>query len=89
MRRFGYLVEQGPQGVVRECDTATCGHCQFVMQLPPAPEGRVIVRIAAPCGMCRRFVCDQCKAKGGCEPWEKRMERMERRERLRDFAARG
>ena len=81
-RRFGYLIEQGPGGVANECDTATCGHCQFVMQLPPAPHGQVIVRVASPCGMCGKFICDRCHAKGECVPWEKEMERREARARM-------
>lgn len=81
IRRFGYLVEQGP-GLLKENDTATCGHCQFVMVLPPAPQGKIIVRVASPCGMCGKFICDRCKAKGICDPWEKQMERMERADAL-------
>ncbi len=81
-RHFGYFIEQGPGGVMQEYDTATCGHCQKVMALPPARNGSMIVRVSSPCHGCDKFICGACAARGVCEPWEKQMERMETRARF-------
>jgi hypothetical protein len=78
----GYLLVAGPQGVERERDTATCGHCQHVMQLPPPKDGRIIVRVDPPCNGCGKFICSECRGKG-CDPWEEQMRRQEARFRLR------
>lgn len=75
----GYLLEQGPGGVVREADSSTCGHCQRVTFLRPQPSG-VVVRPAR-CGCCQAAVCEECYGKG-CDPWEKQMERQEARARM-------
>lgn len=80
-RHFGYLMEMGPHGL-READTSTCGHCNRVTQVPPAKNGQVIVRLAAPCGGCHRLVCQECAAAGVCRPFEKWLEEQERRERM-------
>lgn len=81
-QRLNYLVEQGP-GILREQDLASCGHCQFQMQVQPATNGQVISRVLPPCHGCGKYICGECKKLGRCDPWEKKMERMEAREQLR------
>ncbi len=81
---FGYLVETNRDSgkIVRERDTATCGHCGLPMELPPPPSGHVIVRVASPCRSCMKFVCNVCKQTGLCKTWEKQMEESERLARM-------
>lgn len=83
MQRFNYVIVQGPGGIEDEADLATCGHCQAQMRVPPAKDGHVISRVLPPCTGCGKFICGECKAKERCEPWEKQMERSERRYALR------
>ncbi len=81
-RHFGYLIEQGPGGVLQERDTATCGHCQHVMILPPPKDGHLLVRIAPECSGCRKFICEACAKDGRCRPWEKQLDEIEARARM-------
>lgn len=81
-RHFGYLIEQGPEGILQEYDVATCAHCQFQMMIKPSTDGKIIVRVDPPCWGCKKHICQQCKEKGGCDPWEKQMERQESRARM-------
>ncbi len=87
----GYLtiVGAGPQV---ERDTVTCGHCQQIIAVKPRSAATVyLVRDAqgrekeepgACCRVCMRAVCLTCHAHGRCTPWEKRLEKAERRQRL-------
>ena len=88
VRHFGYFTETGPNPILKdgECDTSTCGHCGKITYLKPPPQGSIIVRTAAPCGGCRKLLCEECMGKmtagHGCDPFEKKLERWESRERL-------
>lgn len=83
-RRFNYLIETGPTGTVREADFATCGHCQYQMQVQPPKDARIVVRVDPPCSGCGKYICHVCKAQGGpCKTWERKMEEAEKRARLR------
>lgn len=62
----------------REYDTFTCAHC----------NGIVIVRAAEPmpggyCCLCNKPICERCEAIGTCTPFEKKLDMMEKRDRLR------
>lgn len=81
-QRLNYLVVTGPGGIEHEADLATCNHCQMQMAVPPAKDGKVISRVLPPCAGCGKFICGDCKSKGRCDPWEKQMERSERRAAL-------
>jgi hypothetical protein len=78
-RLGGYVVASGPAGTV-ERDTFTCHHCNRVVVVAPGAN-------AAACGgwcwLCSRLICGPCATRGNCDPWEKQMERMEARDRLR------
>jgi hypothetical protein len=85
-RAYGYLQIVDPlcpRSV--EYDTLTCAHCQRVMVLRP---GGVAYRagdhpprpsIGKWCISCASTICARCTASGGCEPWQRTMERMEAR----------
>jgi hypothetical protein len=92
-RAGGYATISGPSGLPLtthralvkdrsgnvECDTFTCGHCQFIVHVKPLAD-------AADCGglckVCMRLICGPCTAKGTCTPWEKAFEKIEARDRF-------
>ena len=64
-----------------ESATTSCGHCQKIIHVPP----RAHPNFLSMCRVCMRVICEECSAKG-CEPWEKKIEQMEERERtLRSY----
>lgn len=64
-------------------DTMTCGHCGRIIhvQARQRPED-----LGGLCKQCMRCICPQCVDHGGCEPFEKKLEQWEDRERtLRSY----
>ena len=59
-----------------EVDSAQCGHCQKVIHVPP----RAHPNFLSICRVCMRPTCEQCSA-GECDVFEKKLARMEERER--------
>jgi hypothetical protein len=59
--------------------TFTCCHCNRVVVVPfkAKPE-----ECGGFCMLCFKPVCVECHGKGVCEPFEKKLERMEGRSRL-------
>ena len=88
----GYLTIVGDTGPQVERDTVTCGHCQQIVVVKPGTAATVyLVRDAhgqekeepgAFCRVCMRSVCLTCDAHGRCTPWERRLEKAERRRGL-------
>jgi len=79
MRRpQGYAIWTGPEGPPVEQDTFTCVHCNTVVFVTPKTP---LEDLGGWCGMCSKPVCKHCAGKG-CTPFEKRLEEIERRERL-------
>lgn len=62
-----------------ESDSFTCGHCNSAKWVKPKerPED-----LGGFCRMCSKFTCPRCHAIGTCIPFEKKLEEMERRDRL-------
>jgi len=83
MQKANYLIVTGPNGIEDEADLYCCSHCQRQMRVKPAAHGQVISRVLPPCLGCGKFICGECKALGGCDVWEKKMERSEARYALR------
>jgi hypothetical protein len=75
-RATGYATWTG-DGPVVEADTYRCWHCGNVEFLKPKepPAGH--------CLMCQRPICARCAAQGSCTPFEKQLDQMEARDRLR------
>lgn len=71
----GYLIIQSPAGRL-EADTVQCGHCQTHYIVRPGSGKR-----RGFCTLCSRATCG-AEACIPCKPWEKRLEAVERRERL-------
>jgi hypothetical protein len=83
MHKTNYVIVTGPDGTDDESDLYCCNHCQTNMRIPPPKDGHVISRVLPPCHGCGKFICHVCKAKGGCDTWERKMERAEKRYELR------
>ena len=81
VRHFGYA-QNGPG---READVLSCAHCQFQIFVQP-PKGKDSVRIDR-CGQCDAAVCPKCADELvrtlKCAPFQKRLETIESRARLR------
>jgi hypothetical protein len=93
----GYAVWTDPDGPSIERDTITCFHCQHVIHVKPGSAQTVYLlppHLGAPlgtpwreemgggCYTCQRPICLACIEKGGCDPWERQLDRIEARVRL-------
>lgn len=92
-RAKGYIQFIGPESTV-EHETFTCGHCNRIVRMEKdvslqsldmairrGKEKRDIRR----CGGCDRLVCPKCHKQPTCTPFEKVLEAVERRSRLRSL----
>lgn len=84
MRRpGGYAIWVDPTMPTKECDTFTCKHCNAVVVV----EARCKPEEAGGyCRMCMAPVCPACADKP-CTPFEKKLDAIERRDRLCRAAA--
>ena len=73
-RPQGYAVVSEPDGPGQEWDTLTCAHCQRVVFVGRDPGGF--------CRICSKPVCGTCADRGRCNPYERQLERAERRAAL-------
>lgn len=64
-----------------EQDTFTCCHCNRIVFLKASPNVPK-PDIGGFCRLCMKNTCGPCADKGTCEPFEKKLERMEQRARL-------
>lgn len=75
----GYAVIVDPNAPLREHDTFTCHHCNAVVFVKagcdPSEAGGF-------CRLCYKHICGPCADKGVCEPFEQKLEAMERRDRF-------
>lgn len=75
----GYAIWVGEEGVLREQDTFTCCHCNTIVFVkpaaPPSESGGF-------CRLCMKPTCGPCADKGECTPFEKKLEAIERSDRL-------
>ena len=81
MAKRGYMRISGPDGGGMEADVVTCSHCRKVIPVKP-DQGRSYMRLDL-CRQCMGHMCRGCAAQLRCEPFEKRLEAIERREALR------
>ena len=75
MQSRGYIVGAG-----MENDTFTCSHCQKIIVVKP-PKGAASHHVPT-CAQCYRKICGPCVTRlvnGKCVPWEKFMDRYEKR----------
>ena len=68
---------------VTEFDTLSCGHCNRIIHVQARQDP---TELGGLCKQCMRCICPQCVDHGGCEPFEKKLERWEDRDRtLRSY----
>jgi len=83
LKAGGYAVIIDPSMGVpkKEFDTFTCTHCNtivFCRATPNVPKPD----IGGFCRLCYKHICGACADKGTCDPFEKKLERAERRARF-------
>ena len=89
MRRpQGYAVITDPGDAnnapsVKEFDTITCVHCNAVFFIKPKQP---LEEVGGFCTLCNRQICKKCTDLGGCDHFEKKLERMEAAGRLVEAA---
>lgn len=80
MRRpQGYAVTTEPGKADVEEDTFTCAHGNEIIFVRPREDP---ASMGGFCRMCMKHICAACAATGKCEPFEKKLEAMERSDRL-------
>lgn len=73
----GYAIKVDPFGTV-ERDSFTCCHCNSIVFVKPKCDP---AEMGGFCRMCMKPVCKNCADKA-CTPFEKKLEAMERSDRL-------
>lgn len=81
MRRpQGYAITVEPgKGDIEE-DTFTCAHCNSIVFVKPRQDPS---EMGGFCTQCYRHICTKCADLGMCRPFEKWLEQVESRDRLR------
>ena len=80
MRRpggYAVTVEPGKQDV--EEDTYTCCHCNSLVFVKPRQDPS---EMGGFCTMCMKHICANCANEGTCTPFERKLEEMERADKL-------
>lgn len=79
MRRpGGYSILTDPDASPVERDTFSCQHCNRVVTVQPRCDP---ADLGGFCTVCAGLICPACSGKG-CDPLEKKLERMEHRDRM-------
>jgi hypothetical protein len=79
MKRAGnYSIITSPDGAVEQ-DSYTCYHCQKIMLVKPRQKPDDLGGI---CKICMQLICPECVGKGTCDPFEKKLERVEARDKF-------
>ena len=81
LQRTGYAVIADPDARRVEMDTVTCGHCQRIVPLHDR-AGKRRAGVLVHCYQCDTHTCVPCAEAGRCLPFERKLERLEARERL-------
>lgn len=79
--RAGYATIVAPDRPVVEFDTQTCAHCNHVYVVRSSDPTQV-VDIGGGCRVCQHAICGQCADRGGCTPFERKLDEYEARQRL-------
>jgi hypothetical protein len=80
MRRAqGYATIIEPGKATIEKDSFTCVHCNSVVFVSPMRDAS---EVGGFCMLCMKHICSACASTGACDPFEKKLERMEARDRL-------
>lgn len=80
MRRpQGYAITVEPGMPDKEEDTFTCAHCNSIVFVKPKQDPS---EMGGFCRLCYSHICGPCADLFECTPFEKKMEAMERRDKL-------
>lgn len=71
-RGYQVITDPGASWMSRtvECDLTECAHCNRVVYVGPRVD-------TCYCTCCDKIICESCEAKGGCDPIEEKLRRME------------
>ena len=58
----------------QECDSFTCGHCQYVVWVPPRADP---AEVGGMCKQCMTLICPKCVDRMVCVTWEQMIEMQE------------
>lgn len=84
MRRpGGYAITTEPGKADVEEDTFTCGHCGGIVFVKPRQDPS---SMGGFCRLCMAHLCAPCADQRSCMPFERRLEALESRDRLRRAA---
>lgn len=74
----GFILITDSRGTVEQ-ETFTCGHCNNVIRVPHRanPDD-----LGGMCRICMSMVCGPCVEKRECDPFEKKLKRIEDRSRF-------
>ena len=75
-KQAGYYCVTSPDGVT-ESDAFVCAHCNKIIVVPPKSDVSTLGGYCTTCGMA--MICPKCVALGTCDPFEKKLNRMEAR----------
>lgn len=75
LRPGGAFICTSPEGE-KVTDTFTCGHCNHIVGVKPKQDP---TEIGGLCKVCMKLICGGCVDRGSCDPFEKKLERAERR----------
>lgn len=78
LRSQGYATITSPDGGMVESDTFTCAHCQRIVHVAPRANP---ADVGGLCKVCMGLICPRCVGRR-CAPWEKKLQKMEARERF-------
>ena len=79
IRPGGYATWADPEKPLVESDTFTCGHCNKIVFVPPKCDP---ADLGGMCKSCMKLVCPSCNNIGRCIPFEKKLEKIEARDRF-------
>lgn len=80
LREGGYLIGTTDDGPPIERSTLTCGHCNRIVIVKPKCDP---ADLGGLCKVCMKLICPQCYGLDRCDPFEKKLERAEARDRFR------
>lgn len=75
----GWCVVTEPGKSDIERDTFTCAHGNEIVIVKPGQDPS---EMGGFCRMCMKHICSKCAATGTCEPFEKKLLKMERRDQF-------
>ena len=75
----GYAFSFDVIGVRQEADTFTCHHCNTIVVVKPKCDP---CDLGGMCRICEKMICPSCVDIGKCDPFEKKLERIEARDRI-------